>query len=95
MREELRELADTIILAGEKAKRLEKEEGVIVANFRSFNERVYVNLLNGIERVANLYALRSIFIEDGIVRAEDEGICFYQFVAPEDRKRVFEALNLL
>lgn len=95
MREELRELADQILLAGEKAQKLEREEGVIVANFRSYDGKVYVNLLNGIEKVANLYALKSIFIEDGIVRAEDDGICFYQFVVPEDRKRVFEALKLL
>lgn len=95
MREELRELADTIILAGEKARELEKEAGVIVAGFRGFDEYVCINLLKGIEQIANLYALRNIFIEYGIVRAADDGICFSQFVMPEDRKRVFETLKLL
>ena len=93
MRKDLKELADQVILAGQGLAPL-VEQGVVIQSFRVEDNIVYVALVRGIEKVANIYGLKSIFIEDGIVRAEDDGICFYQYVLKKDRKRIFEELTL-
>ena len=93
MRQELKEISEQIILAGEKLAPL-NEKGIIIQSFRVDGDFVYVALLSGIEKIANIYGIKSIFIEDGIVRAEDDGICFYQYALEKDRRKVMEGLLL-
>lgn len=95
MNKDLTILAERIILAAEPVKKLEKEYGVRVQSFNCVGSSVYVNLISGIEVVANLYGIKSICIEDGIVKAEAEEVSFYQYVMPQDRNEVFKALQLL
>ncbi len=93
MRADLRELADQIILAGRGIAPL-IEKGVAIQHFRVEGDVVYVALVRGIEVVANTYGFKSVNIEDGVVRIEEEGICFYQYVLERDRERVFSELIL-
>ncbi len=69
-------------------------EGVVIQHFRVEDGTVYVALVRGIEKVANMYGIKSVNIEDGIVRAEEDGICFYQYVMERDREKVFGELLL-
>ena len=93
MREDLIELADQIILAGRGIAPL-IEKGVAIQHFRVEGDMLYVALVRGIETVANTYGFKSVNIEDGVVRIEDEGICFYQYVLKKDRERIFNRLIL-
>ena len=93
MREDLRELADQIIFAGRGIVPL-IEKGVAIQHFRVEGDMLYVALIRGIEVVANTYGFKSVNIEDGVVRIEDEGICFYQYVLERDRERLFSVLML-
>ncbi len=93
MREGLKELADQIILAGRGIAPL-IEKGVAIQHFRVENDVVYVALVRGIETVANTYGFKSVNIEDGVVRIEEDGVCFYQYVLERDREKVFGELLL-
>ena len=93
MREELRELADQIILAGRGIAPL-IEEGVAIQHFRVEGDVVYVALVRGIEVVANTYGFKSVNIEDGVVRIEEDEICFYQYVLEREREKIFNELIL-
>ena len=93
MRKDLKELADQIILAGKGIEPL-VEKGVVVQNFRVESDTVYIALVVGIETVANTYGIKSVNIDDGVVRVEEDGICFYQYVLERDRERVFGELLL-
>ncbi len=93
MREDLKELADQIILAGRGIVPL-IEKGVAIQHFRVEGDMLYVALVRGVETVANTYGFKSVNIEDGVVRIEDEGICFYQYVLERDRERIFNRLIL-
>ena len=95
MKEDLKILSERIVLAGEVTDRLEREYDVRVQSFRCADGCVYINLISGIEKLANLYGIKSIMIEDGIVRAETEDVSFYQYVMPDKRNEVFKALQLL
>lgn len=94
MRKELTDIAEQIIIAGEGLKKLE-DEGVVIQHFRVEDGTLYVALIRGIEKVANMYGFKSVNIEDGIVRVAEDKICFYQYVLEHDRKKVFDELKLI
>ena len=94
MREDLKRLAEDIILVSEKLKPLE-DEGVVIQHFRVEDGVLYVALIRGIEKVANMYGFKNVNIEDGIVRITEDKICFYQYVLERDRKQVFNELKLI
>ena len=93
MRKDLRELADQIILGGAELAAV-SERGITFNNFREEEGTLFVEVLCGIEILANLYKIKNVNIEDAIVRLEDYGICFYQYVAEDKRKEVFYKLLL-
>lgn len=93
MRKELRELAEQIILEGTELASI-SAQGITFKNFREEEGTLFVEVLSGIETLANLYKIKNVNIEDAIVRLEDYGICFYQYVAEDKRKEVFYKLLL-
>lgn len=93
MRKELKELCGQVMLAGRGLVPL-MEKGVAIQSFRVEDDTVYVALVRGIEAVANMYGFKSVNIKDGIVRIEEDGICFYQYVLERNREAVLDKLLL-
>ena len=93
MRKELKELTDQIVIAGLGMIPL-LEMGVVIQHFRVEDNEVCVALVSGIEKVANAYGFKNVNIEDGIVKIDEDGLCFYQYVLEKDREKVYDELIL-